>query len=67
MSGVHIQPNSQNLVKRKKISPEKKDGEKISQGNDDKEGIKRKRGKMREKTGKKREAVEKRGIYNGFQ
>ena len=59
------------LGKGKKNQPLKKERKKISKGNDDKKGIKGKRGKMRKnegKNGKKREAVGKEGfIYNGFQ
>ena len=52
------------LGKGKKKSASKKRGGKISQGNDDKKGIKGKRGKNREKreaVGKKKKAVRKRG------
>ena len=42
-TGVYIHTNSQNLVRGKK-SALKKEGEKISQGNDDKKGIKERRG-----------------------
>ena len=48
-SGVYIKTNSQNLV-REKNQMLKKEGKKISQGNDDKKGKKEKRG---EKTGKR--------------
>ena len=47
LPGVYIQPSSQNLVRGKKSAP-KKEGGKISKGNDDKKGINGKRGKKRE-------------------
>ena len=57
------------LGEGKKNQPLKKEGQKISQWNNDKKGLKGKRGKMRGKNreerkavGKKREAVGKRGI-----
>ena len=54
----NIHTNSQNLVRGKKNQPLKKEGKKISQGNDDKKGINRKRG---EKTGKRGKQWEKEG------
>ena len=67
--GVYIQTNSQNLVRGKKSTPKKK-GEKISQRNDDKKGIKGKRGQKNRKnweacSGKKREAVGKKREAEG--